>query len=807
MLKHFPTAWRKALRDLWLNKARAFLVVLSIAIGVFGLGLVANSYAILVREMDVNYLRTNPAAATIYTTALDDDFLQQVKDLPQVDEVEARSLVIGRVQTGENEWKTIWLFVVADFENLRLDKFSPEAGQYPAKTGEILLERDALKVANAEIGQTLGVKIPNAPATALQLVGSIHAPGLAPAWMENFAYGFITRETLVQLGGDPALNELKVTFVDKSLNQNAVRAAATDLRSWMETQGHPVSRIEVPKPGKHPHATQMATLLFLLEVFGVIALLLSAVLVVNMISALLAQQIRQIGVMKAIGAHARQVTGIYYGMVLLLGLAGLSIGLPLAILAGRGYAAFAAKLLNFQIFSDAIPWPTLALQVLVGLLAPLLAASYPILRGSRISVREAMSDYGIAEIRMQNAEWSSAFSRLQSKIKNLQSKMVSRPFALSLRNTFRQRGRLLLTLGTLAVGGAGFIVAMNVSASATSTVDAEFAAQKYDIQTTFTLPYPEQELERQAKSVAGVARVESWGSAQVVRVQDNGTESNKLRLLAPPEHTDLMTTLPLLEGRWLAAGDTNALVANHALLGAQPDLKVGDEVILRIAGKETTWKLVGVVQEMMFPPTVYMTRESLNAALGWDGLASALVVATNQRDVETVAQVSRRLESQLAANGFDVYSSTRMADYRKIIEDHLLVLSTFLVLMSILVLMVGGLGLGSTMSINILERTREIGVLRAIGASSGSILKIIVAEGAIIGALSWVLALIISWPVSSFVSYTFGITFFEAPLRLAVSVPGILLWLGVSTGFAALASLYPAWSATQLTVRQILAYE
>ena len=274
---------------------------------------------------------------------------------------------------------------------------SPEAGQYPAKTGEILLERDALKVANAEIGQTLGVKIPNAPAASLRLVGSVHAPGLAPAWMEDFAYGFITRETLVQLGGDPVLNELKVTFVDKTLNQSAVRAAATDLRGWMETQGHPVTRIEVPKPGKHPHATQMATLLFLLEVFGVIALLLSAVLVVNMISALLAQQIRQIGVMKAIGANARQVTGIYYGMVLILGLAGLLVGLPLAILAGRGYAAFAAKLLNFQIFSDAIPWPYLALQVLVGLLVPVLAASYPILRGSRISVREAMSDYGISQ--------------------------------------------------------------------------------------------------------------------------------------------------------------------------------------------------------------------------------------------------------------------------------------------------------------------------------------------------------------------------------------------------------------------------
>jgi len=318
---------------------------------------------------------------------------------------------------------------------------------------------------------------------------------LAPAWMEGFAYGFISRETLASLGGDPVLNELKVTFTDKTLTQDQARVAAFELKTWMETQGLAVTRIEVPKPGKHPHATQMETLLFLLEAFGLIALFLSAVLVVNMISALLAQQIRQIGVMKAIGASVRQVMGIYYGMVLLLGLGGLVLGIPLAVFAGRGYSSFAANMLNFNIYDNSIGWPYIALQILVGLFVPLLAASWPIIRGSRISVREAMSDYGIAQ------QKNSGFRM---------PKFVSRPFMFSLRNTFRQRGRLLLTLCTLAIGGAGFIVAMNVSASMNSTVDSKFDAQKYDVQFTFNQPHPEQELEKAAKAVPGVARVESW---------------------------------------------------------------------------------------------------------------------------------------------------------------------------------------------------------------------------------------------------------------------------------------------------------
>jgi putative ABC transport system permease protein len=386
-------------------------------------------------------------------------------------------------------------------------------------------------------------------------------------------------------------------------------------------------------------------------------------------------------------------------------------------------------------------------------------------------------------------------------------RIANRPFALSLRNTFRQRGRLLLTLGTLALGGAGFIVAMNVNASMNYSVNSKFDAQKYDVQMIFTRPFEEQDLEKQAKTVAGVKQVESWGSANFVRVLSNGTESNKYKLNAPPENSTLITALPLVEGRWLHVGDTHALVINHSLLALQPDIKVGENITLRIAGKENTWRVVGVVQELMGQPAVYMTKESLNNAMGWQGVASALVVVTDQRNVETVAQVTRGLEKKFSDTSFEVDSTMRLADARKMIEDHLQILATFLVLMSVLVLLVGGLGLASTMSINVLERTREIGVLRAIGASSSSILRIIVAEGAIIGTISWVLALIISWPISVFVSNTFGMTFFDAPLRFAVSIPGMLIWLAISTGFAALASLYPAWGATRLTVRQILAYE
>jgi putative ABC transport system permease protein len=792
--------WRKALRDLWLNKSRTILVVLAMSVGVFGVGLVANAYAILTREMDKNYMLTNPASATLLTDALDARFVQSVRDLPSIGDAEARRKVVGRIQVGPDEWRDIWLFIISDFGDIRLDTFKPEQGQWPPAKGEILLERVALSVAKAKLGEVVTVKIPDGPKRELRLVGTVHAPGLAPAWMEGFAYGFITRETLESLGGAPDLNELKITVADtqRSLDKAYIRSVAYQLKDWIEQKGRTVYRVEIPEPGKHPHASQMATLLFLLEAFGLLALVLSGVLVATMISALLAQQVRQIGVMKAVGANASQVGSLYLGIVLGLGVVALAIGMPVAVLAGRAYAAFAVEMLNFEILSNEIPLGIFVLQVAVGLLVPVVAAATPIYRGSRVTVRQAINDYGLG----QGIFKPGAFDRLLGRIRG-----SYRPLMLSLRNTFRRRWRLALTLGTLAMGGAGFIVAMNVSASMNSTVAVKFNATHYDIQLRFDRPYRVERIEQTIGGLPGVARVEGWGGAKAARVYQDGTQGNSFNVIAPPAQTELMTALPIVAGRWLQTDDTNAIVLNQALLGKEPDIRVGDTITLKMGERETTWRVVGIVREIMALPTAYALNEYLSQVTAQVGYAQNAVVVTQGRDPATVSAAARLLERELASAGLDVGTTVKLADFRKAIEDHLLILATFLVMMSALVVIVGGLGLASTMGLNVLERTREIGVLRAIGASTQDVVRIVVAEGVTIGVMSWLIAVVLSWPVSAFISYNFGMIFFEAPLEFAVSPLGMAIWLGLVIVFAAAASFYPAWGASQLTVRQVLAYE
>jgi putative ABC transport system permease protein len=127
--------------------------------------------------------------------------------------------------------------------------------------------------------------------------------------------------------------------------------------------------------------------------------------------------------------------------------------------------------------------------------------------------------------------------------------------------------------------------------------------------------------------------------------------------------------------------------------------------------------------------------------------------------------------------------------------------------MATMIAIVGGLGLMSTMSINVLERTREIGVMRAIGASNGDIQSIVIVEGMVIGLISWVISILISIPITNVLCYGVGVSILTAPMPVVYGVNGVIAWLVFILALAAIASALPAQRASSLTVRDTLAYE
>ena len=133
---------------------------------------------------------------------------------------------------------------------------------------------------------------------------------------------------------------------------------------------------------------------------------------------------------------------------------------------------------------------------------------------------------------------------------------------------------------------------------------------------------------------------------------------------------------------------------------------------------------------------------------------------------------------------------------------------TYLLLaMAALAALVGSVGLMSTMSINVVERVREIGVLRAIGATSVAIVGLFSGEGVLVGVLSWLIATPLSYPGARLFSHAVGVAWMNVPLDFSYSAGGVALWLAAVTLLSALASLWPALRATRVSVRQALAYE
>jgi putative ABC transport system permease protein len=786
-------SWRKALRDLWENKARAVLVIVALVVGVISVGTTAVAYSILPREMDKNYLTTDPASATLWVEPLDAGLVQTVTDLPQIARAEARSEIIGRFQIAPGEWRELWLYVIPDFNYIQVDKFTPEQGAWPPATGEILLERTAVQVAQAKIGDDVVVKIPNKQERTLSFAGTVHTPGLPPAWVEGSVYGYITPETWALLGGDPQLAQLKILVTENQFDKAAITQTTNELRDWLVANGRTVSRIDIPEPGKHIHADLMAAFIAMLGAMGVLALVMSSVLVAVIMTATLGQQIRQIGIMKAIGGSAGQIAGIYLAMVLALGLAALVIGLPISLALGRALSNYeAVQMLNFQIFDDRVDLWVYGLIVAAGLLIPLLAAANPILRGSRTTVLAALSDYGVGQRRF-------GASRIDIWLSHVQG--GARIFLLSLRNVFRRRSRLILTLLTLTVAGANFITAMNVAASIDRAIATRFDATPYDIEVAFSQSYPPGEVEQVVSRVAGVEDVETWGGARAFVVLPNGLLGKPLGLTAPLINSKLSPKLPIVKGRWLRPADQNAIVMSEAVLKTLGiDAAVGDNILLDIKGQKTTWQLVGISQEFLvgggYVPLGYLSQTT--------PYATKTMVKINNRALTD--QVTRDLEVQLSSAGFDVYTLWKTADARKVIEDHMAIMVGILLIMAALFAVIGGLGLASTMSLNVLDRTRELGIMRAIGASTLNVLQIIILEGAFIGALNWVLAVILSIPYSALMGQVFALLL-ENPIALTASAQGWLIWFFVILAIGAVASAFPAWNAARQPVNAVLAYE
>jgi putative ABC transport system permease protein len=804
-------ALRKVLRDLWLARGRTAVLVVATALSLVAVGAVLGAYAILTREMPRSFLSSNPASATLVVDGgITSPMVDAVRQRPNIADADRRGFVRARAEIAPDTWMPLRVFVDDDFAAARVETIAPIEGAWPPPDGSMLLDRTSMPLLETPVGATMTVSTANGRPSPVQIAGVVFDGGVAPAWQERTGSAYVTPATLAMLGEPADLDLLKVVVADDPFDATAIERTAQDLSAWLGQQGVVVEEIQIPPPGQHPHQGLMNLLALVLLLFSLLALGLSGLLVATLISAMLARHVRQIGAMKAIGAQPSHVGLMYGAMVLAMSGAAVVLAIVPAVIAAWVLATIYADRSNVELASRAVPWWVLAVVMLAGLLTPLLAAAMPVTSASQMTVREAISEVGL---------FQGPTGRSTGSVGALAARLgaaLGPSLVLALRHAFRRRGRLAVSLVLLAVGGGTFMSGLNVEAASDRQLASGEATLGYDLEVSLTQPQPTESLLQLVRAVPGVAYAEPLGIATVATVRpgeipvsgthkDGGHGSQRVYALAP----DTRFRPAVGSGRWLEPGDVDAIVV---MPGGHGDVEtaVGDTVSLSIAGRTTEWHVVGLMAGLRGPGAgpggLYVSDAGFARATGQAGSAQAVRIITTEHDETARRGTLRALERSLTADGIGV-ASVLDADWRNtVVRAHVAIVQGALGTLGLVLGVVGALTLASTMSLSVVERTRELGVMQTIGATPARVIWVVMSEALFIGALSWFGAVAIALLLSSLIGARIGSFLFGGPLPLVVSPVALLAWLAVALLGGAAASALPARAASRLTIRETLAY-
>ncbi len=793
--------WRKVFFDIWENKVRSLLVVASIAIGLFALGMIGSAYVMISEDMRASYTSSSPANILMYTYPFDDELVKAVRRLPGVADAQGGRSLSLRLHTGEQKWIVFNLHTL-NFNDQRLNRVKYISGAAAPSDHEVVVDQNALDEIGAREGDWLQVELPDGSLRELRLVGVVHDSTIGSMTGDFFtapAQGYVTLDTMHWLGQPDTFDQLYVSAAGNTLDEEILRSVSSAVKAHIERGGRQVFNTRL-RVSQHPANDYVQAIIGVMGLLGLLVVFLSGFLISNTLSALLNQHIKQIGIMKAVGARRSQIVGMYLVFILIFSVLALLVSVPTSSQAAYWLVEMVSHRINFQVQGFRLIPAIVLLQSLIALVVPQVAGVIPAMRGASVTVQQAI-----------NATAASAGKRrsggLGALVNNLRG--FSRPLLISLRNTFRRRSRLILTLITLTLGGAIFIATFNVRASLDSYINRIHNYFGADVTVIFDRNYRVEEIQQVVEQVPGVARIESWATPRAELVLDGVKTEDTVQIFSPPEGSQLVKPV-LIQGRWLVPGDRNAITINEAFLRKYPGLSPGSSLRLKIEGRESDWVVVGVFQFVGGSNLIaYTNYEYTTQLMGRLGQSSSyrVVASGAKQTLESQKALGQTLDARLRQLGFRVNEISTGISLMRSASDGLNILIGVLLVLAMLTALVGSIGLMGMMSMNVMERTREIGVMRAIGASDRKIMNLVIVEGLVIGLISWFVGSLLAFPISFQLATIVSQAIFKAPANFALTANGFIIWLAAVIVLSMLASVLPARNAARLTIREVLAYE
>ncbi len=849
-----------AARYLGGRKLRTFLTTLAIVIGVmviFGMGIYLPSFT---DAFEKSLLSASGQTDVMITHKTGEAF--SASTLNKIKSINGIAVIAGSLERvinlppnfyGKNSTVNALSLVGID------PTIAPDLHDYRITQGRFLEQGDGnVAVISERLADTVGVKLNDSlklPTTQgvvkLTIVGLV--PGRALVGNEQVLVTLIQAQKLLDMSGRISVIEANLTTKDKAQSEAIVNTIKAQLGNTYTLGG-------LSSGSEFAGAMQIGGVIF--NMFGLLALAMGGFIIFNTFRTIVAERRHDIGMLRAIGANRATIVGLVLTEGLVQGVIGTAIGIGLGYLLGVvitvGTSSIVKQLMNIEM--TAVVQPSLVVvSIVLGVGVTLFAGLLPAFSASRVTPMEALRP-SLSEVMQRISRIGTIVGAvmiviaivglitgifalvalggflfliglvlvapaLVKPIANMFGAMLALIFAregtgeLAQGNLTRQPSRSAITASATMIGLAIVVGAGGMMFSLTGTVMDLFsktlgsdyllippsiAVWKGDVGASASL-------KAKITAVPGVGAVSSLRYAQSslrsVALKTGTGETTIAVLGIDPVEYPKISGMDFQRGNAqeafnaLAADERNVIV--NGILAASTNVKVGDVIPLATPSGIQEYRIVAIGGEVLSMKinTVYISQANMKSDFNKSEDVFYQVNLASGADPATVEQ---RLGQVV-----EDYPQFRLVAGREytaeFAKQYDAIFVGFYVLLGVLAFP-SLIAILNTLAIGVIERTREIGMLRAIGATRGQVWKTIVAEALLLASLGTAFGIL----AGLYLSYVFveGLNA-SGVFKMAYVFPlaGVLAATAVGLVFGVIAALLPARQASSMEIIKALRYE
>jgi len=693
------------------------------------------------------------------------------------------------------------------------------------------------------VGKMIEIVTPNGR-EKVKLVGVIAREG--PGLTNNGNFGVLSVQTAQKLFN----RNDELDQIDLLTSKTAVDAVE-DVQAQVQSRlGSAYSVIFPASQGQRQ--TQMLTNYQIgLNMMSGIALFVGAFLIYNAFAMTIIERTREFGMLRIIGMTRRQIISQMLIEALLLGLVGSSIGVGLGILLSRSLAQVMSSFLGVELAGISIPVAAVIISFSMGLVATLLAAAMPAVQAGRISPMAALTIRASANegwiikhgwkpglvllvVAAVVLVWNPFASDPRFTLGSMTVfalftgatlvipatidawERAARPLmrlfygasgVLGSRNIQRVRLRTTLTVAALMVGVSMVLVVESMTASFSSDLVRWINAYiGGDLYIASSIPL-RSDMVRRIQAVPGVAAVTPIRYlAAEWRLPDGDQESLSVMAIDPASYVRV-TSFVFSDDDSDQRAAVEALAAGgnvfiSSVLAEKNGLSAGDSIEIKTSQGFRDFNIAAVVVDFY--------NQGLVVKMSWSDMRRYF----KQNDANTfLVSINDMVSTNSVQETIDKLYGKR---YQLILESNEKIRSRIFVLidqaffmfdmLAIISVVVASLGVVNTLTINVIERTREIGMLRATGMLRGQIIRMVMAEAGLMGIVGGLLGL--GFGVLLARIFLFGMAVMSGyKLDFIVPANGIITGLAIAMVVSQVAAYFPGRRAARTNILKAIHYE